>query len=64
MPLPPAPDAPPPALHEEEAARWVARRRDGLDAPGRRALQAWLDVDPRHAQALAELEATAARLAQ
>lgn len=64
MPLPPEPDVPQPAPHEEEAARWVARRRDGLDADGRRALQAWLDADARHAQALAELEATAARLAR
>ncbi|MBK1687593.1 FecR family protein [Rubrivivax gelatinosus] len=49
--------------HEEEAARWVARRRDGLDAAGRQALQAWLDADPRHLRAFAELQDTFVRVA-
>ncbi|EGJ11570.1 FecR family protein [Rubrivivax benzoatilyticus] len=56
--MPPPPDAPPPATHDDAAARWAVRRRSGLDSDGRRALQAWLDADPRHAQALAELETT------
>lgn len=53
-----------PAPHDEEAARWALRRRQGLDAEGRAALQAWLDADPRHAQAFAELEATLAQVAR
>lgn len=53
-----------PAPHDEAAARWALRRREGLDADGRAALQAWLDADPRHAQAFAELEATLAQVAR
>lgn len=40
------------------AATWAARRRNGLDAHGDAALQDWLRADPRHAQALADMEET------
>lgn len=46
------------------AATWAARRRNGLDARGTAALQDWLGADPRHAQALAEMEQTLGALAQ
>lgn len=38
------------------AARWAARRRDGLDPQGRTEFQAWLAADPRHAQRLDEMQ--------
>lgn len=41
-----------------EAATWVTRRRSGLNAEGEADLQAWLDADPRHAEALADMDAT------
>jgi transmembrane sensor len=41
-----------------EAATWVTRRRSGLDAQGEADLQAWLDADPRHPEALADMDAT------
>jgi transmembrane sensor len=41
-----------------EAATWVARRRNGLDAAGEAELQAWLAADPRHAEAFADMDAT------
>ncbi|MDP3654541.1 MAG: FecR domain-containing protein [Rhodoferax sp.] len=41
-----------------EAATWVARWRNGLDAEGQAELQAWLDTDPRHAEALEDMDAT------
>lgn len=40
-----------------EAATWTIRRRAGLDAAGKTRLQAWLDADPRHADALAGMDA-------
>lgn len=47
-----------------EAATWAARRRNGLDAGGEAALQAWRDADPRHAAALEEMAATLGQLRQ
>lgn len=41
-----------------EAATWVARKRNGLDADGEAELQAWLDADPRHAEAFADMDIT------
>lgn len=41
-----------------EAATWVARKRNGLDARGEAELQAWLDADPRHAGAFEDMDAT------
>lgn len=41
-----------------EAATWVTRQRNGLDAQGEADLQAWLDADPRHAEAFADMDAT------
>lgn len=41
-----------------EAATWVARKRDGLDARGEAELQAWLDADPRHAGAFDDMDAS------
>lgn len=41
-----------------EAATWVARRRNGLDAPGEAELQDWLDADPRHVAAFEDLDDT------
>ena len=46
------------------AATWAARRRNGLDAEGQAALQAWLDADPRHAAALEDMAATVGQLRQ
>ncbi|MDQ8023667.1 MAG: FecR domain-containing protein [Moraxellaceae bacterium] len=40
------------------AATWAVRRRDGLDAEGEAALQAWLASDPRHAAAFEDMDAT------
>lgn len=41
-----------------EAATWVARKRNGLDTEGEAELQAWLNSDPRHAQAFEDMDAT------
>lgn len=41
-----------------EAATWVARQRNGLDADGEAELRAWLDADPSHADAFADMDAT------
>lgn len=41
-----------------EAATWVTRSRSGLNAEGEAELQAWLDADPRHAEAFADMDAT------
>lgn len=46
------------------AATWAVRRRNGLDAEGRAALQAWLAADPRHAAALEGMAATVGQLRQ
>lgn len=40
-----------------EAAAWVARKRNGLNAQGEAELQAWLDADPRHAAAFEDMDA-------
>lgn len=40
------------------AATWVTRKRSGLSAEGEAELQAWLDADPRHAQAFEDMDAT------
>lgn len=40
------------------AATWVTRQRSGLSAEGEAELQAWLDADPRHAQAFEDMDAT------
>ena len=40
------------------AATWVTRQRSGLDAQGKAELQAWLDADPRHAEAFTDMDAT------
>lgn len=40
------------------AATWVTRRRSGLSAEGEAQLQAWLEADPRHAQAYEDMDAT------
>ena len=39
-----------------EAALWVARRRNGLDADGEAALHRWLSAHPQHARACDELQ--------
>lgn len=44
------------------AATWATRKRSGLNAEQRAGLQAWLDADPRHAQALDDMEATLGEL--
>ncbi|WP_198321021.1 FecR family protein [Azohydromonas aeria] len=41
-----------------EAATWVTRKRNGLDEQGEARLQAWLDADPRHAEAFEDMDAT------
>lgn len=41
-----------------EAATWVTRKRSGLDKQGEAQLQAWLDADPRHAEAFEDMDAT------
>lgn len=46
------------------AATWATRRRNGLDAEGRAALQVWLAADPRHAAALEGMAATVGQLRQ
>lgn len=38
-----------------DAARWVARRRMGLDAAGQAGLDDWLAADPRHQAAYDEM---------
>lgn len=40
------------------AAIWVTRQRNGLSAAGKADLQAWLNADPRHAQAFEDMNAT------
>lgn len=40
------------------AATWAARRRNGLDAQSNAELQEWLAADPRHADALADMDET------
>jgi transmembrane sensor len=40
-----------------KAATWVVRKHEGLDAQAEAELQAWLDADPRHAEAFAEMDA-------
>lgn len=40
------------------AATWVTRKRSGLSAEGEAELQAWLDADPRHAEAFDDMDAT------
>lgn len=47
-----------------EAATWVARKRNGLDADGEAELQTWLDADPRHAAAFEDMDATFGDLQQ
>ncbi len=41
-----------------EAATWASRKRSGLDAQGEAELLAWLAADPRHAEALEDMEGT------
>lgn len=41
-----------------DAATWVARRCNGLSPEGEAELQAWLNADPRHAEAFADMDAT------
>ncbi|MFM2346424.1 MAG: hypothetical protein RL654_1177 [Pseudomonadota bacterium] len=38
------------------AATWVTRRRSGLSVEEEAELQAWLDADPRHAEAFADMD--------
>ncbi|HVR52091.1 MAG TPA: FecR domain-containing protein [Pseudorhodoferax sp.] len=45
-----------------DAATWVSRHRDGLDAAGERELQAWLAADPRHQAAYDDMDETFGRL--
>ncbi|WP_454691450.1 FecR family protein [Achromobacter aloeverae] len=45
-----------------EAATWVARRRNGLDADGEAELEAWLAADPRHRAAYEDMDDTFGRL--
>jgi len=40
------------------AATWVTRKRSGLSPEGEAELKAWLDADPRHAQAFGDMDAT------
>lgn len=42
---------------DRQAAEWVVRQQQGLDATGRREFQAWLQ-DPAHAAAFAEMRQT------
>jgi transmembrane sensor len=46
------------------AATWVTRRRSGLSTEGEAELQAWLDADPRHAQAFEDMDATIGEVQQ
>jgi len=48
-------DSPIPKEIADEAARWFAERDSGL-LGDETALNAWLDADPRHAEAFAEME--------
>ena len=41
-----------------EAATWVTRRRNGLDAQGEAELADWLAADPRHVEAFEDMDAT------
>lgn len=45
-----------------EAATWVARQRDGLDAAGQAQLRAWLEADAAHAAAFEDLDAAFGRI--
>ncbi|OON59953.1 hypothetical protein B0920_22030 [Massilia sp. KIM] len=47
---------------ELDAATWALRRREGLAPEDEAAFQAWLAADPRHAPALAEMDATFGQL--
>ena len=47
-----------------DAATWATRRRNGLDAQGQAELQAWLDADPRHGEALQDMEDTLGEVQQ
>lgn len=47
-----------------EAATWVARKRNGLDAAGEAELQEWLDADPRHRQAFEDMAGTLGEVEQ
>ncbi|MEN3111341.1 FecR family protein [Uliginosibacterium paludis] len=49
---------------ELEAATWALRRRNGLDAEGERALADWLAADPRHGEALDDMDRTFGDLQQ
>lgn len=46
------------------AATWVSRRHQGLNAQGEAELQAWLDADPRHADAFEDMAGTLGDLQQ
>lgn len=41
---------------DETAANWFARRRDGFSPADQAKFQAWLEADPRHAAAIADLQ--------
>lgn len=45
-----------------QAATWVARRRNGLDAAGEAELRDWLAEDPRHQAAYDDMDGTFGRL--
>lgn len=47
-----------------EAATWAARRRNGLDAQGQAAFDAWLAAAPAHARALQDMEGTLGQVRQ
>lgn len=47
-----------------EAATWAARRRNGLDARGQAAFDAWLAAAPAHARALQDMEGTLGQVRQ
>ena len=47
-----------------EAATWAVRQRNGLDADGEAALQAWLAADLRHAAAFEDMVTTVAQVRQ
>lgn len=47
-----------------EAATWALRRRNGLDAAGAAELADWLAADPRHAEALEDMEDSFGELQQ
>lgn len=46
------------------AATWVTRKRNGQNTEGDAELQAWLDADPRHAEAFEDMDATWGELQQ